>query len=45
MGGADLNIIFSLRKTTPVFIGKSQEWQTKLSRANMLTFWELLSDR
>ena len=44
MGDANLNIIFSLQKTAPMFIGKSWERQTKMSRVNMLTLHELFSD-
>jgi len=44
IGGTDPNVVFSLRKTTPVFIRKSQEQQAKLSRASLLTLRELIID-
>ena len=44
IGGADLNIMFVLWRTAPVFALKSREHRNRLSSPSILTLWEIMTD-
>jgi len=45
VGGADRNLTFVLQKTAPVTTSKSKERKERISKASMVTLWEIISDR
>ena len=44
VGGADRNLTFVLQKTAHVTTGKSKEQKERISKASMVTLWEIISD-
>ena len=44
IGGADPNLTFALQSTAPVTTGKSKERNERITKASMLTLWEIISD-
>ena len=45
VGRLEPNVVFSLRKMVPMFIGRDKERQARLTQASSLTIRKLLSDR
>ena len=44
VGGTDRNLTFVLQETAPVTTGKSKERNERITKANMLTLQEIISD-
>ena len=44
VGGADRNLTFVLQKTAPVTIDKSKGRREKISKVDMRTLWEIMTD-
>ena len=45
VGGADRNLTFVLQKTAPVTTDKSKERRERISKVDMRTFREIMTDR